>query len=533
MARPAAKVARSQRKVQLPSALPTLQDDPSYIAEEVRSPVPTQKKAALTASIKTTEPLIEEDASRRINSAFGKEIRATMDSHPDALVLVQVGKFYEVPSSTMLAIPSSLMLLQSYFEQAKTVADACRLTITRKSWTIASGVQVDLDFCGFPISALAKHLRTLVDAAGKVVIVDEVGDKQDVEGKGKRRQVSRIATPSTLLDDGLFDAGEPAYLLAIRSAVDRDDELDLAWVDPASGDCFGQPSQVGLLVDDISRIAPAEIVVSGDEPLRAQVHELAKRFNVRFDAVGAAHTCTAIELARLHLRQAWPLAFGDVSYEPEALSGWATMRLDANAFAALELRQPVARQGSRVGGLIQSIKRSLTPGGGRLLLRRISKFTARYANRLSKADVLIGEPSTELSTITARQDLVAACLATEDAMNAITAPLKRSGDGRQALERLKHGHGQALLSRLLAIANLLQSIAEVKNTLLEPAPTYDESTASPLRVLAAALRPQLDVLKSLDVLILAASRIEDGAEELDEDTPSITPLCAVSSSFCL
>jgi DNA mismatch repair protein MutS len=254
------------------------------------------------------------------------------------------------------------------------------MTLTRKTWTLDNGRQADLDFAGFPISALGKHLRSLVDRFGKVVIMDETGDK--VGRTGKEREVTRIATPATLLDDGLMDASEPSYLLAAatRSAAGDAEQVELAWVDSATGDCYSQFADPATLMDDLMRISPCEIIAAPTDPIRSRLAALATQLNIRMNEARLVQptpsATSAVALLSQYLRAAWPAAFGNLEYATEAISNERTMHLDANAFAALELRSTSRRSGSRTGSLIHSIKRTITPGGGRLLLSRISAYEA-------------------------------------------------------------------------------------------------------------------------------------------------------------
>ena len=80
--------------------------------------------------------------------------------HPDAVILFRVGDFYE-----------------SYFDDAKKIADVLGLTLTRQAKT-------KMDLAGFPYHALDTYLPKLIRAGLRVAICDDISEPIKLKKRG-------------------------------------------------------------------------------------------------------------------------------------------------------------------------------------------------------------------------------------------------------------------------------------------------------------------------------------------------------------
>ena len=80
--------------------------------------------------------------------------------HPDAVILFRVGDFYE-----------------TYCEDAKKIAEALGLTLTRQAKT-------KMDLTGFPYHALDTYLPKLIRAGLRVAICDDISEPVKLEKRG-------------------------------------------------------------------------------------------------------------------------------------------------------------------------------------------------------------------------------------------------------------------------------------------------------------------------------------------------------------
>jgi DNA mismatch repair protein MutS len=299
-----------------------------------------------------------------------REYRAVKAQHPDALVLVRLGDFYEL-----------------FGEDAEAAAPILEVTLTGRGF----GGAGRLPMCGVPHHAVATHLRRLLAAGHRVVLWDQVGEV--VGGRLVRREVTRVLSPGTAVDDELLEAGRVARLVALHPQAGRVGiaALDLAGAEllltEAAGDLGGQAVR-----DELARLDAAELLIAeGREPPPALAPSAARtrlppglfdpgRAAERLRAATATHTLRALGVDGLEAAVAAAGAVlgycerARVTLDPAALRlvprrGEAVMALDAPTRRNLELLQPLGG-GPSLAGLLD---RTRTPMGGRLLRRRLQE----------------------------------------------------------------------------------------------------------------------------------------------------------------
>jgi DNA mismatch repair protein MutS len=190
--------------------------------------------------------------------------------HPEAVLLSRVGDFYE-----------------AYGEDAETIARALQIALTSKE--AGSGQRVAM--AGVPHHALAQYLARLVAQRFVVALAEQLEVPQP--NKLVRREVVRLVTPGTLIEDHLLDGKHNNYLAAVTAI---EGTFALAYADVSTGFCAatalaGENSYDELLAE-LGRIGPAEIV--GDLPadLRATMATAIEALGARFasPALGIVET---------------------------------------------------------------------------------------------------------------------------------------------------------------------------------------------------------------------------------------------------
>ena len=116
---------------------------------------------------------------------------AIKQEHPDALLLFQVGDFYEL-----------------FFDDAKQAAATLGIALTARGKN--KGEPIPL--CGVPVHALEFYLVKLVKAGFKVAICDQL--EPATPGKVVERGVKQVLTPGTLTDTKLLDEKSASYLFS-------------------------------------------------------------------------------------------------------------------------------------------------------------------------------------------------------------------------------------------------------------------------------------------------------------------------------
>jgi len=120
---------------------------------------------------------------------------------------------------------------------------------------------------GVPHHALPQYLSRLVNERFVVALAEQLEPPRP--NKLVRREVVRIVTPGTLIEDQLLDGKQNNYLAAI-SAVD--DTFGIAYADVSTGYCAatalsGEDAYESLL-GELGRVSPAEVVADLSPALR-------------------------------------------------------------------------------------------------------------------------------------------------------------------------------------------------------------------------------------------------------------------------
>lgn len=390
----------------------------------------------------TEKPLGEAKTARRPRNQLAGEILANLERFPNCILLTRVGQFYEVPKA-LSTFDISLILFQSYFEQAREVSALLSIKLTSRVWG-----GKDVWMCGFPLAHLDKHLKTLVQTHKKLVAMCEEFRQSPEIGTTKptfERRVVRIVTPGTLIDESFLNPYENNYLLSIALLERPDDtELDshigLAWIDTSTGEFFTRRIRIGELEDQLVRLRPSEVVLphflkGQDESLirRALSEEaclisygqvsdtpqitdtqLRPSTDTFIDPASVTESqwksLSTLELAASSLLTAYlrnvMMECAPSPKNPIQDTAEGRMQIDAHTLKSLEIRENL-RDGGTAGSLMSIIKRTVTTGGTRLLGRWLCKVLAFISwIKLTDANLSTGSPSTSLLEINNRQSLV-------------------------------------------------------------------------------------------------------------------------------
>ncbi len=165
-----------------------------------------------------------------------QQYQALKKAYPHALLFFRLGDFYEL-----------------FFDDAKTASSALGLTLTARQ-----GVPM----CGVPHHSATNYIARLLAAGHKVAICEQVAPSGDAKkAKLFRREVVRLITPGTVVEDELLQPRSSRYLAAL--------ELDivgwgLASFDASTGDFLATQNlndpdlyQLSAL---LSRLSPAELI---------------------------------------------------------------------------------------------------------------------------------------------------------------------------------------------------------------------------------------------------------------------------------
>ncbi|MEM1292158.1 MAG: DNA mismatch repair protein MutS [Cyanobacteria bacterium P01_H01_bin.162] len=302
--------------------------------------------------------------------------------YPHALLLYRVGDFFE-----------------TFFEDGITIARELELVLTSKECGKVVG---RVPMAGIPHHALDRYCIQLVEKGYAIAICDQVEDPALAQGLVKR-EVTRVITPGTVLEEGMLSARRNNFLAAVVIAGQH---WGLAYADVSTGEFFTtQHSDLEQVAQELMRLQPSETLLPTDAPdLRAMLRPgeatdqlpdcLPRQFCYTLRSQGAFSQTEArqrlLQTFRLrslegigcdHLPLAVRAAGGLLEYLKDTqketqvplqlLSTYVLsdfLVLDHQTRRNLEITQ-TSRDGTYNGSLLWALDRTVTAMGGRALRR--------------------------------------------------------------------------------------------------------------------------------------------------------------------
>lgn len=385
----------------------------------------------------------------------------------DCILFFRLGDFYEM------------------FEQDALIAsEILGITLTGRS----KG-ENRIPMCGIPYHSAAGYIAKLTRAGRKVAICEQVSNPS-LPGIVKR-EIVRIITPGTTLDENVLDEKTSNYLLALGCV---NGAIGLAWVEASTGEFFTETvADIVGLIGALKKYRPKEVIYLenfGREELQKyypaafwHVEKLSadgmKRLEKHFGSE---------ELAKKNLSaeelQAANLALGFLAATQRAPINGENLRhlknlenrrnklliLDENTIANLEILEN-SREKKRDGSLLDVLDKTITSSGGRLMKKFIVEPLADWEiieNRLMVIDFLLTHQSLILD---------------------LRLMLKKVMDIERMLGRLNLGSGNA--RDLRGLINSFQALAEIKNKLEREAPVLADEIGEKIDL-------QMDLMAELD-----------------------------------
>ena len=161
------------------------------------------------------------------------------DRYPGMILFFRLGDFYEM-----------------FFDDAKLVSRELELTLTGKS----CGLEERAPMCGVPFHSADTYINRLIDKGYKVAICEQMEDPAAAKGLVKR-DVIRVVTPGTVIEQSMLDERKNSYLLAVCLDAKR---AGLAFIDVSTGEfsVYEIDQAPARLRDEIVRISPKEIITN-------------------------------------------------------------------------------------------------------------------------------------------------------------------------------------------------------------------------------------------------------------------------------
>lgn len=177
----------------------------------------------------------------------------TKEQYKDCILFYRLGDFYEM-----------------FFDDAVLASRELEITLTGKD----CGQEERAPMCGVPYHAANMYIAKLIEKGHKVAICEQLEDPKTAKGMVKR-EVIRVVTPGTVLEDNLLEEKKNNYIMSIYK---QGIFFGVAVCDISTGDFFAtqikETNNFVKLLDEIARYYPAEIVVN--EMLYSCTDEISK-----------------------------------------------------------------------------------------------------------------------------------------------------------------------------------------------------------------------------------------------------------------
>jgi DNA mismatch repair protein MutS len=351
-----------------------------------------------------------------------RQYREAKEQHPEGILLFRLGDFYEV-----------------FFEDALIAAPVMGVTLTSRPLGKAGRAPM----CGVPYHAWQAYVGKLLRAGHKVVICDQLEDQPRVHGAGApagkvvKRDVTRVLTPGTVVEDSYLDPTRPNYLVA---AWAHGAEAGVAACDVSRGELLLCQLPAERLNAELERLVPAELLTPPAieeyrfDPVRGQ-QRLRDMLGIAYPAaIGAADAPLAIGAAGVvldYLKQI-QTRLGPGQLTVRTYSPDATMALDAPTVRNLELSE-----------LVKLIDHTRTPIGARRLR------------------AWLGAPLRDAESIELRLSAVDELTSAPTLQERLALALKDVGDLERLVARAAQGH--AIARELVALRRSLEAIPAVRD----------------------------------------------------------------------
>ncbi|MFK7967973.1 MAG: DNA mismatch repair protein MutS [Rickettsiaceae bacterium] len=310
----------------------------------------------------------------------------------DCLLLFRMGDFYEL-----------------FYEDAIIASKVLSISLTKRGKT----GEDEIPMCGVPFHALENYLNKLLEENFKVAICEQMETPEEAKKRSGykavvKREVTRIITAGTLIEESLLDGAKPNYLATI---VIGKNNSAVCYLDLSTSKFFVINISSDQVISEISRIKPSEVLLSEKSRSEAIASDIETALNIRItfqvDSFFAEKKCvkiienyyniasieaiggldsnqisavgSIIEYISLTQKANLPrLAF------PKILNSQKFMMIDSGTRRNLELTSSI--NGTAKGSLFHAINYTLTKGGARLLydylstpLVEITKINSRLA----------------------------------------------------------------------------------------------------------------------------------------------------------
>ena len=184
---------------------------------------------------------MNQDINREKLTPMMRQYFDVKDQYPDSILLYRLGDFYEM-----------------FFDDALIASKVLDITLTGRN----CGLEDRAPMCGVPFHAVDGYVARLV-ANGYSAAICEQTENPAQTNDIVRREVIRVVTPGTIMDNNALDANKNNFLCSISA---NETGVGIALVDITTGECVAKEIATDdfslSLLNEIAKYTPSEIIVN-------------------------------------------------------------------------------------------------------------------------------------------------------------------------------------------------------------------------------------------------------------------------------
>ena len=169
------------------------------------------------------------------------------EQYPDTLVFYRVGDFYEM-----------------FFNDAVIASRELELVLTKKDAGITNQ---PVPMAGVPYHAVETYIERLSEKGYRIAVVDQMEEANPHSTKIVNREVTKVITPGTNIDENFLNEKGNNYIAALDLDI-KNNKYYLAYIDISTGDSNLTilPNYLDTISAELQKLSIKEIIVSNKIP---------------------------------------------------------------------------------------------------------------------------------------------------------------------------------------------------------------------------------------------------------------------------
>ncbi len=187
-----------------------------------------------------------------------KQYKSLKSQYDDCILFFRLGDFYEV-----------------FEEDARIAARLLDIALTSRN----KGSDQEVPMAGVPADSASSYIATLIENGHKVAICEQMEDASETSGIVDR-DVIRVITPGTVIEDEMLPDSKNNYLASVRKSGER---IGFSYLDISTGEfAVTEVDDISTACDEIDRLEPSELIIPDDIKENKSWRELERSRDLKY-----------------------------------------------------------------------------------------------------------------------------------------------------------------------------------------------------------------------------------------------------------